>query len=455
MFERQIVGVSLSLLSLLSLAPAGCNPQGSGPANTTADEPGDSSGGEDVEGTTTGQVDEPTSTSTSGDVPVAPVCGDGVVEGDEVCDGAALGGLGCGDVDPGLSGALGCAPDCLTLDVSDCVGEPAESLVALNELTSKGAEAGPYAGKGDAIEVINAGAAMADLSGWKLSDDPTFPAAKTYVFPAGTTLAPGARLVLVELDVTSGVGDLPFGISSSNEETLTLVDAGDVIRDALTVEGVTAMVSWCRLPDGTGSWNHCEQTLGAANTAALTICGDGVREGDEPCDGADLGAAKCADRGFTGGAMTCTAQCALDTSMCRSDLAVALNELESTNDDIELHNAGVDPVDMSGWILTDHVFAATYDPATDPEKLVFGAGTILAPGQFLVVPRGESPGQHPFGLSSNGDVVTLMKPDLTPVSQVSYGADQAALSYCRVADGPEGSWSAGCTPTLGAANAKP
>ncbi|WP_177325976.1 lamin tail domain-containing protein [Nannocystis exedens] len=437
------------------MAPAvlGCNQGGGMNDAGTDDMPVESTGetgDEPAPGTTT-TGDEPAVTS---EAPTRPVCGDGIVEGDELCDGAELGGMACADIDPGFTGPLTCASDCLSFDVSDCEGTPAEWVVRLNELTSKGAASGPFAGKGDAIELFNAGGAPAELSGWRLSDDPLLPADKTYVFPDGTTLMPGERLVLVELDPMTGEGELPFGLSSSNEETLTLVDGDEAVVDALTVEGVAAMVSWCRLPDGTGSWGHCQQTLGAPNLEAVTICGDGVREGAEPCDGLDVGGAKCADRGFTGGAMTCTPQCVLDTSMCMSDLAAAINELESTNDEIELFNAGADPIDMTGWILTDQAFDATYDPVADLEKLVFAAGTTLAPGQFMVVEKGELAGQHPFGLSSNGDTVTLLKPDLKPVSQVTYLADQAALSFCRLADGPQGSWSSGCKPTFGAANSK-
>ncbi|WAS93672.1 lamin tail domain-containing protein [Nannocystis punicea] len=409
-------------------------------------------GTEPDDGTTTTGGDEPQVTSEGPGA--ASVCGDGVVEGDELCDGAEVGGMSCADVDPGFVGPLNCASDCLSFDVSECEGSPIEWVVTLNELTSKGAESGPYAGRGDAIELLNAGGAPADLSGWQLSDEPMLPDDKTYVFPAGTTLMPGERLVLVELDPMTGEGELPFGLSSNTEETLTLVDGDDAVIDALTFEGVAAMVSWCRLPDGIGSWGHCEQTLGAANTEALTICGNGVREGSEACDGLDVGAAKCADRGFTAGAMTCTPQCLLDTSMCMSDVMATINELESTNDDIELFNAGAVPVDMSGWILTDKALDGSYDLVADVEKLVFAAGTKLAPGQFMVVKKGKNPGLHEFGLSSDGDTVTLLKPDLTPVSQVTYGFEQATLSFCRIADGPEGSWSPGCKPTLGAANSK-
>lgn len=50
-------------------------------------------------------------------------CGDGIIDPSEVCDGAALGGETC-ETQGYDSGALACAPDCLSLDVSACVGEP-------------------------------------------------------------------------------------------------------------------------------------------------------------------------------------------------------------------------------------------------------------------------------------------------------------------------------------------
>jgi Zn-dependent metalloprotease len=50
------------------------------------------------------------------------------------------------------------------------------------------------------------------------------------------------------------------------------------------------------------------------------VCGNGVKEGSEECDGADLGGALCSDVGCSLGAPSCTAQCVLDFSGC-SDCA--------------------------------------------------------------------------------------------------------------------------------------
>lgn len=45
-------------------------------------------------------------------------------------------------------------------------------------------------------------------------------------------------------------------------------------------------------------------------------CGNGLREGDEACDGSDLGGRTCADDGLPEGTLACAADCTLDRSGC-------------------------------------------------------------------------------------------------------------------------------------------
>jgi hypothetical protein len=51
-----------------------------------------------------------------------PQCGDGEVEGDEVCDGTDLAGESCASLDPAhfAAGELRCAADCGAFDASAC-----------------------------------------------------------------------------------------------------------------------------------------------------------------------------------------------------------------------------------------------------------------------------------------------------------------------------------------------
>ena len=60
--------------------------------------------------------------------------------------------------------------------------------------------------------------------------------------------------------------------------------------------------------------------LFGAAAPARAACGDGVRDGNEACDGADVGGATCAsetDQFVRGGTVACTPDCKLDTSDCR------------------------------------------------------------------------------------------------------------------------------------------
>jgi len=421
------------LASILILLPA-CS-------GSSDDIPADASTG--GTGTTMASGDA----TASGDTPTSSgglVCGNGLLDEGEDCDGAELGGKACFDIDAAKPlGSLVCAGDC-RFDSSGC--NAAGSLVALNEVTSIGSEDGPYID--DAIELHNPYKDPVDLSGWILSDHSAFPGDKTYVFPVGTILAPAEFLVLTR-------SDLPFGLSNNDEETVYLANADGALIDRVTVEGVDAWIAYCRLPDGVGLWQRCDSTLGGANVAASSICGNGTREGKEPCEGADLGGADCTALGYAGGALSCTAACVLQTGTCTAVSPVVLNEVSSSDDGIELFNSSDTPVDISGWLVTDDPVGPDYDPMLDVLKANLPAGTILEPGGYLVLPQGNLPGHHPFGLNEAGDMVTLLQADLSFVDQVAYSPGLAETSYCRHPDGPGNPWVADCIPTFGSVNAVP
>ncbi len=419
--------------------------------STTGATTGTTSAGTTTGTSTTGGV-ETTSGSTTG---MAGFCGDGVIDPGEACDGLDFGDVSCVDFDPQKpAGMLVCAGDCASIDASKCEPPAPIAIVRLNEITSSGALAGPWMGKGDLIEIYNAGDAEADLSMWKVAPDQGLPLAETYVFPPGSKLAPKEWLVLSAYDMLSGTGDFMFGISKVSMETVVIADADDALVDLVDFSGADATVSYCRAPDGNGVWVHCDQTFGAANVAAQAYCGDGVKNAMEVCDGQDLGGKSCQTLGvgYMSGSLACTPQCALDPSGCKSGSALVINEVESTSDKIELYNSGDAPVDVSGMILTDNYVDNTYNPALDGKKMIFVPQTVIGPKQYLTILPGVGQNQHPFGLSSNGDSVTLLKPDVTVLDAVLYAAGDAAVSYCRLPDGPAGVWTAGCTPTFGTAN---
>ncbi len=67
-----------------------------------------------------------------------------------------------------------------------------------------------------------------------------------------------------------------------------------------------------------GGGKKQENNNNSNNTNA--VCGNGVREGAEPCDGTDFGTRTCASEGYhAGGELACTASCTLDASACLTE----------------------------------------------------------------------------------------------------------------------------------------
>jgi len=56
-------------------------------------------------------------------------------------------------------------------------------------------------------------------------------------------------------------------------------------------------------------------TSGADGGAEASVCGNGIQEGDEPCDGSDFGGQSCLSFGFDQGSLAC-AGCSIDLRGC-------------------------------------------------------------------------------------------------------------------------------------------
>jgi hypothetical protein len=62
------------------------------------------------------------------------------------------------------------------------------------------------------------------------------------------------------------------------------------------------------------------------STGGVPFCGDGIVQGDEVCDGDDLGDAEtCADLGYMGGPLACEGNCLHDESACNDEPAYAID----------------------------------------------------------------------------------------------------------------------------------
>jgi hypothetical protein len=172
-----------------------------------------------------------------------PVCGDGITNGDEVCDGADLGGLTC-QTQGFASGILACNGTCDAVDTGLCVAW----TFAINEVTSTNP---------DEVEFVNYGTSAIDVSGWYWTDD-ELNRANPYVFPEGSIIPAGGFVSFI-----NGT-DFSFGIGGTDE--INLLDSFGNLIDSTGWTTGEAATSWCRIPDGTGDFQSCTaQTFGETN----------------------------------------------------------------------------------------------------------------------------------------------------------------------------------------------
>lgn len=288
--------------------------------------------------------------------------------------------------------------------------------IVINEVASSG-------DPDDWIELYNGGSESVDLGGWTLTDsDPTH----THVFPGGQTIGAGGYKLLLRNEA----GAFTFGLGSA--DSVVLYDAAGLVVDRVDwAEGASPVgTSYGRVPNGTGDFETLVEPTPATENVANPSwsCGDEVKNLDEVCDGADLAGADCEDYGFTGDGLACAADClGYDSSGCLElSRAVVINEVSSTDDDpIELYNPGEDPVDLSGWVLTDE----NDEPALG--AYTFPADTVLDGGAYHVLRKQLD---HLFGLGS-ADSVRLRDTEGLLVDAVSWPKEAAAVSFCRIPNG--------------------
>jgi hypothetical protein len=109
---------------------------------------------------------------------------------------------------------------------------------------------------------------------------------------------------------------------------------------------------------------------------------------------------------------------------------VADNALQY-DDWIELHNTGDEPYDLGGHFLTDN--------GSLLQKYAFPAGTVIGPGEYLIVWADNEPEQGPdhapFALASSGESVWLSDPQGMVLDHVIFGQQVVNLSYAREPNG--------------------
>jgi len=192
-------------------------------------------------------------------------CGDDIVGGEEVCDGAAVGDETC--VTQGFdAGELSCAKDCSALDTSDCL------YFNCGNNTSEGREF---------CDGTDLGGATCQSEG----------------FDSGT-LACNNRCTAID---DSGCGT-----------------CGNVIVDGdEACDGIVLFGESCQTLGHDSGLLVCQPDCLGFDESGCGTCENAIIDGDEQCDTGDLGGATCLTEGFDSGTLACNdAACAFDDSGC-------------------------------------------------------------------------------------------------------------------------------------------
>lgn len=261
------------------------------------------------------------------------------------------------------------------------------AAIRINEVESSGGV------PGDWIEITNAGNAPADLSGYVVKDSDD---AHAYLIPDGTVVAPGAFVVLDELD-QSGAGSFDFGLGK--DDRVRVFDPTGLMVDE---------VAW-------GA--HAATTYGRTDSGEL-------RETLEPTKGA--------------------ANLFAELTEPTGPAALRLSEVDSQPADwVELVNTGATALDLSGFELRDN---------SDDHSWRFPAGASIEPGAYLVVDEnsegviGGLAGRFPEAIGiGSADQIRLFDPaggllDDTGAweghATLDGDAAKATLARCEVGVGP-------------------
>jgi hypothetical protein len=114
-----------------------------------------------------------------------------------------------------------------------------------------------------------------------------------------------------------------------------------------------------------------------------------------------------------------------------SNLSTVTDNFGEYDDWIELYNKSSNPVDLSGFYLSDN--------PVNLNKWPIPSGTILQPNDYLIIWADEDSSQGPyhanFKLSATGELLYLLDPNLALVDSVSWLQQTTDQGYARVPNG--------------------
>ena len=120
--------------------------------------------------------------------------------------------------------------------------------------------------------------------------------------------------------------------------------------------------------------HHKIRACDAPTPALCETCGNRIREGQEACDGTDLGGQTCEKLGFEGGALMCDVNCNLDESACVNDIpTTGADTAEPTSDGLTGPGVVLDSDTTGGPVADDGCGCRSAPSASGLTALLGGA----------------------------------------------------------------------------------
>lgn len=326
--------------------------------------------------------------------PTTGQCGDGILQSGEQCDGALLGGATCTTIGKGFTGGtLACIPTTCQFVTSACT--PTSACVeqwscgawsACFIATVGGAPTSIQ--RRSCTDINNCGTTVyKPQETVSCASFPSSVCSNNVVEPGeqcdGTNLTGQSCVTKGYTGGTLGCSKCQF-VTSACTPTLSCVEQWSCGTWSSCTNGVTRRS--CTDANSCGTVKSKPQIEQSCTQAQ---CNDGFLQSNEACDGTNLGGKTCSTlgKGYTGGMLSCSpTTCQLDTTNC---LAPQLNcgngslQIGEQCDGMNLRGATCTSL---GTGFSGGTLSCTSSCQLDTSKCTFPASTITPPGTNAITP---------------------------------------------------------------------
>lgn len=135
----------------------------------------------------------------------------------------------------------------------------------------------------------------------------------------GTAPVSGANVIVRDSTnslVFSGITDVNGKVKSTVTDFYRYQTTGGGAINQVNFNPYTVNVSKVGYPTNISIVTINQSKTHIVYLAGGAICGNGIVEGAEQCDGANLNGQSCVSQGFSGGTLSCTGSCTFNTSLC-------------------------------------------------------------------------------------------------------------------------------------------